>query len=230
MSVPHIPSRMTERSQRSRRTRRCEAALAERKIERALMHARADVRRVLRLRRATIRRRRRRAGASTSAPTKESIHVGPLVAALDIPCIEMVLRHELLHRSMYHGFGEQHAHHEIANLTLDICINRLLFEAYPDRMRKTSLAIYSEESKLAPDRAGRLQRRSDEAAARARGAVAVDLVEERGGREISVAESALDLLPPASAPADRRDPEVRDVLQHRPLAAEEAGRSHADGW
>jgi|SRR5688572_18013653 len=51
---------------------------------------------------------------------------------------------------MFHGFGEQHAHHEIANLTLDICINRLLFEAYPDRMRKTSLAMYPEESKTTP--------------------------------------------------------------------------------
>ncbi|MFO0727739.1 MAG: vWA domain-containing protein [Myxococcota bacterium] len=81
---------------------------------------------------------------------EESIHVGPVVAALDVPSIEMVLRHEILHRSLYNGFGELHVHHEIANLTLDICINRLLFEAYPDPMRKMSSSIYPAESKTGP--------------------------------------------------------------------------------
>lgn len=81
---------------------------------------------------------------------KESIHVGPRVAALDVPSIEMVLRHELLHRSMFHGFGEDYAHHELANLTLDICINRLLFEAYPEAMKAMALAIYPAESKTGP--------------------------------------------------------------------------------
>jgi len=81
---------------------------------------------------------------------KESVHIGPRVAALDVPSIEMVLRHELLHRSMYHGFGEDYAHPELANLTLDVCINRLLFEAYPDAMRALALAIYPAESKTTP--------------------------------------------------------------------------------
>ncbi len=81
---------------------------------------------------------------------RESIHVGPLVCGLDIPCIEMVLRHEILHRSLYHGYGEHHAHPTISNLALDICINRLLYEAYPDAMRKMALAIYPAESKTGP--------------------------------------------------------------------------------
>jgi hypothetical protein len=122
------------------------AALAERKIERALM--------MLELTFAEcsgfVRYDPEEKTASwrfNKETNEESIHVGPLVASLDVPCIEMVLRHELLHRSMFHGFGEQHAHHELANLTLDICINRLLFEAYPDRMKKTAQSIYPEESK-----------------------------------------------------------------------------------
>ncbi len=80
----------------------------------------------------------------------ESIHVGPRVAELDVPCIEMVLRHEILHRSLYHGYGEQHVHHHVSNLALDVCINRLLFEAYPDAMKKMALAIYPAESKTTP--------------------------------------------------------------------------------
>jgi len=78
---------------------------------------------------------------------EETIHLGPAVAAKDAAVIEMVLRHEILHRSMFHGFGENHHIHAIANLALDICINRLLFEAYSDAMRKTSLAMYPEEAK-----------------------------------------------------------------------------------
>ncbi|MDP2345865.1 MAG: hypothetical protein Q8O67_33305 [Deltaproteobacteria bacterium] len=78
---------------------------------------------------------------------EESIHLGPKVAALDATIIEMILRHEILHRSMFHGFGENHHNHALSNLALDICINRLLYEAYPEQMRKTSLAMYPEESK-----------------------------------------------------------------------------------
>ncbi|MFO0659306.1 MAG: hypothetical protein U0165_05680 [Polyangiaceae bacterium] len=78
---------------------------------------------------------------------RESIHVGPMIAQLEVGAIEMALRHEFLHRSMFHGFGERYARRELANLTLDVCINRLLFEAYPDKMRKASQAIYPAESK-----------------------------------------------------------------------------------
>src|SRR4051812_41674529 len=42
----------------------------------------------------------------------ESIHVGPKVAVLDQGSIEMVLRHEILHRSLYHGFGEKYVDRE----------------------------------------------------------------------------------------------------------------------
>ncbi len=84
------------------------------------------------------------------ATGEESIHVGSRVADLDVPCIEMVVRHEILHRSLYHGYGEQHRHPNISNLALDVCINRLLFEAYPDSMRKTALAIYGADAKSSP--------------------------------------------------------------------------------
>lgn len=126
-----------------------EAALAERKIERALMQLELTFAECSGFvvfdpdEETASWRFDRRTG-------EESIHLGPRVAGLDIPCLEMVLRHEILHRSMYHGFGEHHPHHDVANLTLDICINRLLFEAYPDRMRKTAAAIYSEESRVTP--------------------------------------------------------------------------------
>lgn len=82
-----------------------------------------------------------------SVSEKESIHVGPSIASLDVNAIEMALRHEFLHRSMFHGFGERYAKRDLANLTLDVCINRLLFEAYPDKMRKASLMIYPAASK-----------------------------------------------------------------------------------
>lgn len=77
----------------------------------------------------------------------ESIHVGPTVAALDVGSLEMVLRHEVLHRSIFHGFGERFGRPALSNLTLDVCINRLLFEAWPDKMRTLSLAIYPTASK-----------------------------------------------------------------------------------
>lgn len=77
----------------------------------------------------------------------ESIHVGPAVAALDVASIEMVLRHEVLHRSIFHGFGERFGRPELSNLTLDVCINRLLFEAWPEKMRTLSQAIYPAASK-----------------------------------------------------------------------------------
>ncbi len=78
---------------------------------------------------------------------EEVIHVGPTVAALDVGCIEIALRHELLHRSTYHGLDEQFRDRQLANLVLDVCINRMLLEAYPDKMRKTAAAIYPAESK-----------------------------------------------------------------------------------
>jgi hypothetical protein len=80
----------------------------------------------------------------------ESIHIGPKVANLDQGSIEMVLRHEILHRSLYHGFGEKYVNRELCNLTLDVCINRLLFEAYPEKMRKCSEQMYPADSKLTP--------------------------------------------------------------------------------
>lgn len=78
---------------------------------------------------------------------EESIHIGAKFASFDVPVIEIALRHELLHRSMYHGMGERFADRQLANLCLDICINRLLFEAYSEKMRKTATAAYPPESK-----------------------------------------------------------------------------------
>jgi len=81
---------------------------------------------------------------------EEQICIGPSVALLDVEAVEVVLRHELLHRSMYHGFRERYTNHELSNLTLDICINRLLYAAYPAAMRRASAALYPEDSKTTP--------------------------------------------------------------------------------
>lgn len=77
----------------------------------------------------------------------ESVHVGPTVAFMEIDDIEMVLRHEFLHRSTYNGFHERYPDHQLANIVEDICINRLLYESYPDKMRSLSEKIYPEEAK-----------------------------------------------------------------------------------
>lgn len=77
----------------------------------------------------------------------EAVELGDAVINLPVPQIEMVLRHEFLHRSVYHGFREQFNDPVISNITLDICINRLLFEAYPKEMKEMSKAIYPPESK-----------------------------------------------------------------------------------
>ena len=74
---------------------------------------------------------------------KENICVGYEIAKLDISSIEMVLRHEFLHRATYNGFQERFQNKELLNIVEDICINRLLFEAYPDKMEKLSLQVYS---------------------------------------------------------------------------------------
>jgi hypothetical protein len=75
----------------------------------------------------------------------EEIHIGPGIASQSAETIGIVLRHEILHRSLFNGFGERFAHHELANLTLDICINRLLFEAFPIEAMQASRDIYPPE-------------------------------------------------------------------------------------
>ena len=79
---------------------------------------------------------------------EERICIGPRVAALDIDGLEVILRHEILHRSMYHAFGERYTDAGLSNLTLDICINRLLYQAYPAAMRAASEALYPPASKV----------------------------------------------------------------------------------
>lgn len=77
----------------------------------------------------------------------EAIELGDKIADLPVNQIEMVLRHEFLHRSVFHGFNEQFDDPQISNIVLDICINRLLFEAFPNEMRELSVSIYPQESK-----------------------------------------------------------------------------------
>jgi hypothetical protein len=72
----------------------------------------------------------------------ELLVLGPTVSRMDVGTVEMVLRQQILHRSMYHGFGEQYRDRELADLCLEICINRLLCEGYGDAMRKACAAIY----------------------------------------------------------------------------------------
>jgi hypothetical protein len=77
----------------------------------------------------------------------DRILVGPKIAAMDIDLIEMVLRHEFLHRATYNGFYQRFPDPQIANVALDICINRLLYEGYPEKMCALSRYIYPAESK-----------------------------------------------------------------------------------
>ncbi len=77
----------------------------------------------------------------------ESIELGDKIADLPVNQIEMVLRHEFLHRSVFHGFNEQFDNPQISNIVLDICINRLLFEAFPGDMKELSVSVYPKESK-----------------------------------------------------------------------------------
>jgi hypothetical protein len=77
----------------------------------------------------------------------EVIELGDVIVNLPLSQVEMVLRHEFLHRSVFHGFGEQFDDPETSNITLDICINRLLFEAFPKEMKALSASIYPKESK-----------------------------------------------------------------------------------
>ncbi len=77
----------------------------------------------------------------------ESIHLGPMIIAMDLPEIEMVLRHEFLHRASYNGFYERYPDHDLSNIVEDVCIHRLLYEAYPDEMTSLSEKIYPSEEK-----------------------------------------------------------------------------------
>ena len=79
---------------------------------------------------------------------EESIGVGPAMLALPTAQLEMVLRHEILHRSVYNGLREVLDHPQLANIVLDICINWLLARAYPQPMRALSEAVYGD---LPPD-------------------------------------------------------------------------------
>jgi len=78
---------------------------------------------------------------------RERIVIGWKIAALSLSAIEIALRHELLHRSIYHSFAELYPDEEVANIAQDICINQLLYQAYPKSMRLLSEGIYPEESK-----------------------------------------------------------------------------------
>ena len=78
---------------------------------------------------------------------QESIHIGPAIAKLPPNLITIVLRHELLHRSLFHGFFEQFENEELANLVLDICINRLLYDGYSFELREVCERLYPENSK-----------------------------------------------------------------------------------
>ena len=79
---------------------------------------------------------------------REWIGIGSMVAMLSVCDLEMVLRHEFLHRASYNGFKEDYPEAQLANIVLDVCINRLLYEAYPEKMLSLSSQIYSEASRL----------------------------------------------------------------------------------
>ncbi|MFZ4617723.1 MAG: hypothetical protein ACOYM2_16195 [Rectinemataceae bacterium] len=78
---------------------------------------------------------------------EESIRIGYEVASLTVNDIEIVIRHEFLHRATYHGFSERFHDSDLCNIVEDVCINRLLFEAYEEKMQHLASCFYPEESK-----------------------------------------------------------------------------------
>ncbi len=80
----------------------------------------------------------------------ERIALGPRTLSHGPDVAECVLRHEVLHRSVLHGFRERYLAPKLANLALDVAINRLLVTAYPAAMRRACAVLYPAESRITP--------------------------------------------------------------------------------
>lgn len=77
---------------------------------------------------------------------KEKIVVGPDLAVLPIDLIQIVLRHEVLHKVTYNSFSQRFSNLELANIVFDTCINQLIFQSFPEEMKQLASIIYSVET------------------------------------------------------------------------------------
>ena len=73
---------------------------------------------------------------------EEKIIIGPEGMKLSSEQLEMVLRHEILHKYQYKGFAPSLHNHELMNIALDVCINRLLYNTYPEKFKDLCDTIY----------------------------------------------------------------------------------------
>ncbi|MGM0609368.1 MAG: hypothetical protein ACQESP_13240 [Candidatus Muiribacteriota bacterium] len=77
---------------------------------------------------------------------QEKIIIGKLAEKIDAGALEILLRHEFLHKSSYHGKHEKMKDKELQNLAYDIAINRILFITYPYKTESLCKAAYPPES------------------------------------------------------------------------------------
>jgi hypothetical protein len=80
------------------------------------------------------------------ANQEEMIHLNPLIIDNYTPeVLEMVLRHEILHRAFYNAFKYQFENKTLSNIVLDIVINKILHTAYGD-YSEPMFKLYPKES------------------------------------------------------------------------------------
>ncbi|MBE0426931.1 MAG: hypothetical protein IBX72_09830 [Nitrospirae bacterium] len=77
---------------------------------------------------------------------EEKIIINPEILNFPPKYLEMVLRHEILHKYLYKGYSPTLHDHQLLNVALDICINRLLFSVYKDDFVNFCNTIYSKNS------------------------------------------------------------------------------------
>lgn len=84
------------------------------------------------------------------ASDEELFIINPnIIDNYQIDVLEMVLRHEALHRSFYNAFRYSFNDEGLSNIVLDIVINKILYTAYPERS-KPMFKLYPENSYNTP--------------------------------------------------------------------------------
>lgn len=74
---------------------------------------------------------------------EEKIIINPKTLEFPSRHLEMILRHEILHKYLYKGYSPTLHDHRLMNIAEDICINRLLWSVYKDDFVSFCNAIYS---------------------------------------------------------------------------------------
>lgn len=81
-----------------------------------------------------------------SETKKEKIVVGPDLAVLSTELIQIVLRHEILHKVTYNSFSQRFPNIQLANIVFDTCINQLIYQSFPEDMKKLASIVYNLDS------------------------------------------------------------------------------------